>query len=598
MKIIKPYTEFYGEVPTDYENALLFIEKAGRLCYKSEDKIQDGSAEKFTRKLISSGHLAMVEHSNFVVKLRVSDLREAASILILAGKYLNVVGSSTDIVYIGGNLTAWFQQGEACSWNHKVFAPFRKVYSNLFFPNVPGYLLEDLPEGCEICPHDEVPKDLKRYSVKFVCDRGVSHELVRHRPCSFCLSGNTEIRSFAKDGGGKSWTLKQLYDWSLDPKRAGRLRLIRIRSVDDEGRLVPGKIKQVMYSGKKYTYSLKTKGGKELVSSADHLIKTTQGWKKLKDISVGERVLANSKKVALNEDWLRDQYLEKNKTRKEVALLSGCCEATIFKAFKRFNIFKPWADRPNRQPGYGKKGMFSEEQIESMRAVKIGSKNPGWEGDNATPSGGRSRANRNYPDIGSCWGCGKATKIERHHLDENPCNNQIENILPLCQKCHKSFHLGQGVRAVYYDEVTSITPLQEEDTYDIEMEKHPHNFVADGILVHNSQESTRYVNYKDKDMEFIEPWWWGEEKNKHVISLFKAMCVDTESAYKQLIGYGQTPQAARANLTNALKTEVIVTADLEEWKHIFKLRCAPGAHPDFRRLAIPLQEEFIAKGIM
>ena len=64
MKIIKPSTEYLGIVPTDYENALKFIEMAGRTCYKSEDKITPGSAEAFVRRLIKAGHLAMVEHSN------------------------------------------------------------------------------------------------------------------------------------------------------------------------------------------------------------------------------------------------------------------------------------------------------------------------------------------------------------------------------------------------------------------------------------------------------------------------------------------------------------------------------------------------------
>ena len=71
MKIIKPSVEFYGVVPTDYENALKFIEKAGRTCYKSEDKITEDSAEKFVKKLIKAGHLAMVEHSNFVIRRKV-----------------------------------------------------------------------------------------------------------------------------------------------------------------------------------------------------------------------------------------------------------------------------------------------------------------------------------------------------------------------------------------------------------------------------------------------------------------------------------------------------------------------------------------------
>ena len=61
-----------------------------------------------------------------------------------------------------------------------------------------------------------------------------------------------------------------------------------------------------------------------------------------------------------------------------------------------------------------------------------------------------------------------------------------------------------------------------------------------------------------------------------------------EQKFLALIGMGCSPQEARAVLPNSLKTEVIMTANLREWRHFLKLRTANAAHPQMRQLARPL----------
>lgn len=179
MRLIKPSVEFYGAVPTDYENALKFIEKCGRLCYKSEDKITEGSAEPFVRRLIKSGHLAMVEHSCFVVKCLMPRTIRFDVLHLAAGKYLNIAHVGEDL-YVGGNLTAWAQAYERWGYDD-FFDPFLLQYGDLFGFRVP-YTAQLVWKAC---PHYEIPYELHRFSVKFTCNRAVSHELVRHRPPSF-----------------------------------------------------------------------------------------------------------------------------------------------------------------------------------------------------------------------------------------------------------------------------------------------------------------------------------------------------------------------------------------------------------------------------
>ena len=104
------------------------------------------------------------------------------------------------------------------------------------------------------------------------------------------------------------------------------------------------------------------------------------------------------------------------------------------------------------------------------------------------------------------------------------------------------------------------------------------------------QESTRYCNYAKDDFSseitVIDPLYL--EFGTDAYNIWKESCEAAEAAYFNLLNWGCSPQEARAVLPNSLKTEVVMTANLREWRHFFKLRCAPAAHPQMREIAIPL----------
>ena len=93
------------------------------------------------------------------------------------------------------------------------------------------------------------------------------------------------------------------------------------------------------------------------------------------------------------------------------------------------------------------------------------------------------------------------------------------------------------------------------------------------------QESTRYVNYKE-GIEVINPHLSGKEMFVWIEAMKQC-----EIAYKELIALGIKPQLARGVLPNSVKTEIMVTFNLREWRHFFKLRLAPAAHPQMREVA-------------
>lgn len=107
------------------------------------------------------------------------------------------------------------------------------------------------------------------------------------------------------------------------------------------------------------------------------------------------------------------------------------------------------------------------------------------------------------------------------------------------------------------------------------------------------QESTRYVD-GIKNMSFIEPEWIGEKSDKGKVYFMDSMIL-SENSYKLLRENGWQKQEAREVLPNALKTEIVIKATINEWKHIFELRCAKDAHPEMIRVMEMIRDEFLKR---
>ena len=193
MKLIKPYFEILEQkprniiIPSDMEigpkmarqelidTVYRQIEIAGRTCYKSEDKITLDSAAKFVERMVKSGHGAMLEHGTVYLFLTMSSRQQ----------YFKYCSNP----YSVANSTGEAEKG---TWNGFVTTNYRVLVEN-------GWL-EDLEYICNPGKEHE-----KRITVRFVCDRGVSHEFVRHRVFSFAQE-STRYCNYAKDKFGNELT--------------------------------------------------------------------------------------------------------------------------------------------------------------------------------------------------------------------------------------------------------------------------------------------------------------------------------------------------------------------------------------------------------
>lgn len=197
MRLIKPSFEIIEQKP-GIDGLLQHIERCGRTCYKSEDKITEDSAEKFVNMLVNRGHTAMVEHGTVYLKY---DIIEHGSMNLPNKYHFN----KYSVVTVGNEPLHGYETPEYKEkFDGHTYAYITTNYRVL----LQNDWLDDLKYQCEPTEHH-----VKRVTVKFVCDRGVSHEFVRHRVFSFAQE-STRYCNYSKDKFGNELTfIEPCWDW-------------------------------------------------------------------------------------------------------------------------------------------------------------------------------------------------------------------------------------------------------------------------------------------------------------------------------------------------------------------------------------------------
>ena len=183
-------------------------------------------------------------------------------------------------------------------------------------------------------------------------------------------------------------------------------------------------------------------------------------------------------------------------------------------------------------------------------------------------------------------------------LDEIDGDEILRKIEKIGRVCYKSEDKITGQSSERF--VENIIKSGHESV--IEHEKISVRIICDRGVSHEivrhriasySQESTRYCNYyKDKfgkELTVIKPIFWDENSEEYKL-WYKTM-QHIEDSYNKMIEMGANPQEARSILPNSLKTEIVVSMNLREWRHFFKLRTSIKAHPQMREVACGLLDE-------
>lgn len=174
----------WGETPTDKEEAILWIERAGRTCYRSEDKIVEGSGKTFVENIWKRKHYSVIEHSNLVLRSR-----EKFNFPLLALQRIKSIFESKFLyfcikenrVYVGGNWRAWID------FYNRIKDDFDE---DITLDNITTIFVNNEFETVI----ENIPNELKIISAEFITDRAVMAEITRHRIASLSVESQRYCR--------------------------------------------------------------------------------------------------------------------------------------------------------------------------------------------------------------------------------------------------------------------------------------------------------------------------------------------------------------------------------------------------------------------
>ena len=205
MKLINSSVEVIEPTGYTLQDIYRQIELAGRTCYKSEDNMTDTSAKDFVNRMVASKHYAMLEHGAVYLRYMPAE-----------------INMRPELTYLNNPLTKYcvnkFSITNLDSGEVYVTTNYRVLVENNW--------LDDLQYLCEPTEFHS-----KRIMTRFICDRGVSHELVRHRVFSFAQE-STRYCNYSKDKFGKELTFIKPSWWKEEDNEVATLYIQPWRNIE------------------------------------------------------------------------------------------------------------------------------------------------------------------------------------------------------------------------------------------------------------------------------------------------------------------------------------------------------------------------------
>lgn len=463
--------------------------------------------------------------------------------------------------------------------------------------------------------------------------RDIARQILRHRSFhfqEFCVSENTEITTIQKCGKSKKVKIKDLFK-RQNSKQYSKLSDGLVRVFDDKSKtFISAKIKEVFDTGVKPIYRVVLDNGKSIDCTDQHKLLAFDGYKRVEDISVGDFVACNGIPMHQDRNWLlnaKQVAIQTGGGLSAIAEMADVSYHTIRKWLKRHKLqftknevasyTQAWNKElpKEQQPRFGK---FHDEETRMVmsNSAKFGSSS------NLFKSGNYSRNTISWRKRVAAW-CG-GFRSELMIAQNYICpisgkkltkeNSEIDHIQPVCfrpdlafeksnlQVLHKDAHRektkqekSQSKYTVTYSAVKSIDYVGEEQTYDMEVDHTDHNYIANGIVTHNSQRyadpdqlgyEIREVRLQDSknrqnsievdDPDLAKIWNFKQEQIMHECKL----------AYKWAIENGIAKEQARAVLPEGLvMSRIYVSGTVRDWFHYCQLRMGPETQKEHRLIA-------------
>jgi len=448
-------------------------------------------------------------------------------------------------------------------------------------------------------------------------------------------------------------------------KRISNMRL-RVLD-ESTGLFTTGHVEDVVYQGIQPVYKVTLEDNKTLTMTTNHKVYTSEGWQTMGHALgvqvINDEVLMTKDSYFMvngnvvvgsglyrDYDWMQ-KCRQDGYSVAQMASEAECSYHTIRKwlkihdlKFSKQEIDKlflnqtPWN---KGKTGYKINLTPEARQVRSIRAKqKVGEKNNFWRGGITTERaniGAWTRLNAKVVHEKydyTCQQCGQGSSIlHAHHIIPVAADitkaYDIDNLITLCKSCHMEVHKSQANEIAFAEQalnkpvlfrvrvnkrigqklkahpvkVTAIEYMGEQDTYDLCVTKPWHNFVANGIVVHNSfnQESARYIVVKNQ--AYIPKEFRGQGKTNRqssvsnpdinqelVRELYAEQVNKAYQIYEQLLANGVCREQARGVLPHCTYTSLYITFNLRSLLHFLGLRLSEDAQWEIRQYAIAFKQ--------
>jgi len=482
--------------------------------------------------------------------------------------------------------------------------------------------------------------------------RGIAPQILRHKSFffqEFCLSGDTEIYfdlPHSLSSNKRDLHKMKLEDihrkWNENDYKKNKMQNMHIRIYDEDTKeFTHSTIKEVYKTGVKPLFEITLENGKKIKSTKEHKFYTENGFMSLEDavnLKVNNNTATMGKEsffacngvpVYQNYEWMK---LQKEKSIEEKTGVHGIADTadvsyhTIRKWLKRLNLQFTKSEVASYTEVWNKGrygyswGKHSQETIELMRLkAKKGEDSNLWRGgvdrdwriyitDEISKDRKFFFEKYNY----SCNTCGSSEKLQLHHIIpvfENP-NLALDkdNIEVLCKKCHSEHHKNSGHHKIWsknskgntlslkYSKVVSVKYIGEEMTYDLEINHKNHNYIANGIVVHNSQryadtklltEEIPQVELRRQDVKNRQNS--TDDLDPELVKAFhqrgKMLFAESQELYDDMLESGVAKESARFYLPIATPTRLYMKGTVRSWIHYISLRAKPATQKEHRDIA-------------
>lgn len=480
------------------------------------------------------------------------------------------------------------------------------------------------------------------FTVEIVTSRAIAQQILRHRSFTFqefCVTGDTKITTILPSTGYPSYVdIKTLYE------RQGwrNYKNINLRVYDQkEKKFTTSKLKEVFFTGVKPVFSVTLSDGKNIKCTKDERFLTKDGFFPLEDIvdlKISENseniiITGNESRVAVNGDICYQNKEWMSSIRKETPILSLTQIAeraktsthTIRKYLRIHGLQFTKKEVAQYSPiwnkglsGYKTNLVHSEEHLAAIRKARSGPNSNLWKGGAnrserlkiADWCGSiRNRKLKEYSFCCIC--CGGREDLELDHIVSVDDNKELaycyDNIQVLCNSCHVMKHSNSCERKKWrsksrgntlvprFVKIQNVKYIGMEDTYDLEVMHDSHNYVANKILVHNSQ------RYAEVDGMAYESYDARRQDRKNRQNSIDDMSERDQAAflimqqenwekscalYKEAIGMGIAKEQARFLLPLGTQTRLYMTGNVRSWITYCQTRCAAGVQLEHQEIAV------------